>query len=123
MLTVCVCSGGYPALARHVSLLSPRLLNGRYELASLSACTILTPIMASRLMLSLKKAAVEPRGPWSQATTPDFGRRGSPGDGTFCLVPPTLGGSYEHPEIPKNKEDIKLESMPRLPQSLKPSYG
>lgn len=119
-LIVCVCSGGYSALARDVSFLSPRHLSDWCKLTSLRACTILTPIMASRLMLSLRKVAIKPRGPWSHTATSYSGRRGVPEGGTLYLVPPTLIGSHENLETPQNEENIELEHTPQLPQLLKP---
>jgi len=81
-------------------------------------------MMASRLILSLRRVAVKPRGPWYHTTTSYPGRRGSPEDGTLPFdVPPTLSRPHKHPETPENEEDIELESTPRSHQLLEPSHS
>ncbi|KAF9652176.1 hypothetical protein BDM02DRAFT_3109597, partial [Thelephora ganbajun] len=83
------------------------------------ANTILVPVMASRIMLSLKKAAVEPRGTWSLTTMGDSGRGMPPEDETLHFasrVPGRSGQVLETPTLP-NEVYIELESAPRRPQN------
>lgn len=93
-----------------------RLLSDRYQLAFHRVNTIFVPIMVSRLMLSLKKAAVGSAATWSLATLTDFGRGTSLGTIHFASRAP--GGSREALETPTlpNGGDIELEPMPRLPR-------
>ena len=74
------------------------------------------PIMASRLMLSLKKVATEQMGLWSLSTMGDL-RRGRPDRGTIQFASP-FGESYETSETlpPSNEEEIELDSVPKLPR-------
>jgi len=67
--------------------------------------------MATRLMLSLKRAADAPTDAWSLSTMGDFGR-GRPTDGSLHFA------SHQIPEafVASNGENIELESMPELPQ-------
>ena len=79
---------------------------------------MLLPTMASRLMLSLKKAASEPPELWSISTMGDFGRGGSIGDGTLQFGSRTFDASHEISGIvpPPDEEGIELDSVPRLSQ-------
>lgn len=73
---------------------------------------MLTPIMASRLMLSLKKASVQPTGPWSMSAiaagaskageTFDFSS-GTPGVGRRA------SGALSRPT--SDEGDLELDSM------------
>ena len=68
--------------------------------------------MASRLMLSLKKA-IQPKDPWSLQimTTTNQGR--PTGDGTINFaprVPRGLDGILRAPVVP-NEEDMELDSV------------
>ncbi|KAF9643257.1 hypothetical protein BDM02DRAFT_1545403 [Thelephora ganbajun] len=80
------------------------------------AQTTLLPIMASRLMLSLKKVATEPKGSWSLSTMTNPGWRVS---SDLRFVSQTFGMPHETPETPAspNEEDVELESMARLPRN------
>ena len=71
------------------------------------------PLMASRLMLSLKKAAAEPTGAWSVATMTTFSMEWSPKDGTPDFASQTFGGSREI-SAPPNEGGMELESGPGL---------
>ena len=76
---------------------------------------MLTPIMASRLMLSLKKTSVEPRGPWSlqsvsslSATWEDESTRlpsRATDESLQVKVPDILNRSTD-------ERDIELETLP-----------
>ena len=69
--------------------------------------------MASRLMLSLKKAAIGPAMPWSLATMTNFGRGMSQEVRTVRFAPRTLSRSRETSETPNlpNEGDIELVSI------------
>lgn len=73
--------------------------------------------MATRLMLSLKRAADAPTDAWSLSTMGDFGR-GRPTDGSLHFASQTFDASHQIPEafVASNGENIELESMPELPQ-------
>jgi hypothetical protein len=71
------------------------------------------PLMASRLMLSLKKAAAEPRGAWSVATMTTFGPGKPLGGGTLAFASQTLSESCES-SAPPNEENMELEFVPGL---------
>ena len=66
--------------------------------------TIFVPVMASRLMLSLKKAAVEPKGVWSLETMNTMSQGELTEDGT---IRPTLRASSGLHEI--SEEGIELD--------------
>ena len=72
-------------------------------------------MMASRLMLSLKKAAVEPFGEWSLSTL--TGREGTTtGLVTIQFASRPLNASREAPEptaVPPNEGEMELEFIPR----------
>jgi len=71
------------------------------------AGTVLVPIMASRMMLSLKKAAVDPNGMWSLSTMSDHDQAG---DGTVHFasrVPSGLGQTSGSSMLP-NEEGVEL---------------
>jgi len=78
--------------------------------------TVFVPMMASRLMLSLKKAAIEPNVPWSLKTMSDSGRRTTLE--TIHFASWALDGSHEISGIPTlpSGRDIELESISRLPR-------
>ena len=78
--------------------------------------TILVPIMASRLMLSLKKATTGPDMSWSLRTMSETG--GAAAFGTIHFASCTIGGPHEVSEAPTppNAGDIELESIPRVPR-------
>jgi len=73
--------------------------------------------MATRLMLSLKKAAAEPKGLWSLETMATMGWGRSTEDGTADPAPRVPGGSREISLTPAapNEEDIELDAVHRLP--------
>ena len=75
--------------------------------------------MASRLMLSLKKAAAESTGPRFTTTmiSPSEGR--VPENGTLLFASQALDGPHETPETPTllNEEDIELEFTPGFPRN------
>ena len=73
---------------------------------------IFIPVMASRLMLSLKKAAVKPTEAWSLETMTTMSQGGLTGDGTIHSVSRAPSGLREIPE-----EDIELDAAPRLHRS------
>jgi len=72
--------------------------------------------MASRLMISLKKAVDKGVGPWS-LTTMDCRRGGSSEDETLDFVPWGFDTSHEisGAVAPPNEEVIELDSVPRSP--------
>ena len=79
---------------------------------------ILTPVMASRLMLSLKKATVQLNKPWSLDTmaTIDLGM---PAEGGVNYPAQRMHeGSHQiQPALAApNEEDIELDAVPPLPQ-------
>lgn len=118
MLTQCVCSGEHSAHARGVgflfSLASKQPLNDRYKLGTYRVNTVFVPVMASRLMLSLKKAAAKPTVPWSLTTMTNSGKGKTPEIGTIRFASWTLSGSQEISGTlsPSNEGDVELESMP-----------
>ncbi|KAF9783518.1 hypothetical protein BJ322DRAFT_1110412 [Thelephora terrestris] len=74
---------------------------------------VFVPIMASRLMLSLKKAANEPHGPWSVETMTDSGRATRRME-TIRFASRAFDESHRTSETlsSPNGEDIELESAP-----------
>lgn len=70
------------------------------------------PVMTSRLMLSLKKAATEPTGLWSLETMGDH-RRGS-----IQFASHVFDVSHETSESfpPPDEEGIELDFMPQIPR-------
>lgn len=75
---------------------------------------MVVPIMASRLMLSLKKAAAEPAEPWSLATMSDLNSGGPPRSGTLRFAPRTHDASEKTSETPSALEEaIELETIPQ----------
>lgn len=82
--------------------------------SSCRANIVFVPVMASRLMLSLKKAAVEPTRPWSIETMSDSGRATH-----INFASRVLGASHETLEtLPfPNEEGVELDSMPRAPRN------
>lgn len=74
---------------------------------------VFVPVMASRLMLSLKKAAVEPAGQWSLQTMTDHGRRATMHAETVRFASRAFGVSQEI----SNGGDIELEPLPRSSRS------
>ncbi|KAF9648022.1 hypothetical protein BDM02DRAFT_2449903 [Thelephora ganbajun] len=79
------------------------------------AAMVIIPIMVSRLMLSLKRAAIEPTLPWSLATMTlsSHGTGTRPGVGTLHFVSRTFDVSHGIPRTltPPDEEDVELESM------------
>ncbi|KAF9643583.1 hypothetical protein BDM02DRAFT_3123236 [Thelephora ganbajun] len=88
-------------------------------LVPIVAHAMFLPIMASRLMLSLKKAATEPNELWSFSTMANFDTERSPEDGTIRFVSRTFDVPFEISDTTTspNGEDIELESIPRLPRN------
>ena len=78
-----------------------------------SACTALIPIMTSRLMLSLKEAAVEPTEPWSLSTMSDF-NTGRDGVNFASRRVSGLGETVETSTLP-NEEDMEFKSTHTWP--------
>lgn len=73
---------------------------------------MLLPIIASRLMLSVKRAAVEPTGLWSLSTMAGS-RRGEPAeDGTLQFASQIFGAPPEAVTSP-SEGDIELDSLPK----------
>ena len=76
------------------------------------AGTILVPVMASRIMLSLKKASVQPKMPWclETLTTVSYGRSEAE-DGTVRFAP--QGGLREASQnsVSPNEEDMELDAV------------
>ena len=75
------------------------------------------PLMASRLMLSLKKAAVQLNKPWSLETMTNISQ-GRPTEGrTSYSAQWVHGGSREISRTPAvlNDEDIEFNAVSRLP--------
>ena len=62
---------------------------------------MLTPILASRLMLSLKKASVEPMGPWSLQSVSSY----------------TVQGGNENACLPSRRADVSLQILETMNQS------
>jgi len=82
-----------------------------------SANTIFVPAMASRLMLSLKKATVQPNKPWSLDTMTTVNQGTSTDGRTGYSAQRVRGGLDETsptPAVP-NEEDIELGAVLRLP--------
>ena len=73
---------------------------------------IFVPIMATHLMLSLKKAAAEPTGPWSIATMTDVST-GRPPDEAPRFTSRIFGASRET-STPPNEGDVELDSLPSV---------
>ena len=71
------------------------------------------PMMACRLMLSLKKAATEPRGLWSLSND-----RERAANETIEFVPPTFEMSCENSDTlaQPSEEDIELGVVPDSPR-------
>lgn len=80
------------------------------------ANTIFVPVMASRLMLSLKRAAAEPQVVWSLGvmTNPSWGRTEE--EATVRFAPRVPEGRHELSffSAGRGEEDVELELTPRL---------
>jgi len=74
--------------------------------------------MATRLMLSLKKAAAEPMGPWSLATIQGTGGGAGPQDGTIRFASHVPSESHQVLEVTGLPDDgaVELESMSKEPR-------
>ena len=74
--------------------------------------------MASRLMLSLKKAAAEPMGPWSLATIQSTNIGAGPQDGTLHFASQVPNESHQVVEVTGLPDDgaVELESMSKEPR-------
>ncbi|KAF9646677.1 hypothetical protein BDM02DRAFT_3188645 [Thelephora ganbajun] len=81
------------------------------------AITIFGPVMVSRLMLSLKKAAVDPKAQWSLETMSNLSRRKSTRDGTVRFAPSAPDRPHEISVTwdPPDEEDIEFDVMLRFP--------
>jgi len=130
VLTACTLPARNSALTRGVSSLSPRRrsdLHVTYIDIELRcrANTILIPVMASRLMLSLKKATAQPKILQSLDTMTSIGRGRSAGDETTNFAPRVLIGLHETSRAPvaPSGGDMELGAMPRSPPSLDSHYG
>ena len=130
VLTACTLLARNSALTGDVSLFSPRRrsdLHVTYIDINLRcrANTILVPVMASRLMLSLKKATVQPKILWSLDTMTSMGRGRSAGGRTIIFAPRVPRGLHEASRAPvaPNEGDMELGAMPRSPPSLDSHYG
>jgi len=90
-----------------------------YQRASHRVNSILIPAMASRLMLSLKKAAVEPAGPWSLSTMSEpvgvTARERRTTRFTLRMPYGSYGASVT--STLSDTVDIELEYTPRLPRN------
>jgi len=78
-----------------------------------AANTVIIPVMASRLMLSLKKATTKPKILWSLDTMASVNRRGSTGNGTINFAPRVPRGSHKISLAPvaPNEEDMELGTV------------
>ena len=76
---------------------------------------MLLPIMASRLMLSLREAATEQTDLWSFGSTADFGRGRLSESATLHFASGTIDVSREISDAlaPPNEGDIELDSVPQ----------
>ena len=81
--------------------------------------------MASRLMLSLKKATVQPKILWSLDTMTSIGQGSSARDGTITFAPTVFRGLHETSQAPAapNEGDIELGAMLQLPPSRDSHHG
>jgi hypothetical protein len=81
--------------------------------------------MASRLMLSLKKASVQPKIPWSLDTMTSVSPRRSAGGEVIIFASRMTRGSHGIPRslAAPNEEDMVLGGVPRLPLNHDPNYG
>ena len=101
-----------------VSGLWPWYQNGSqvidHDLLCNRAATMFVPIMASRLMLSLKKASVEPTGSWSLETMSNLGGGGSQRGQTLHFAS-RISMPYQVSETldrsVMEEEDIELNSV------------
>ena len=75
---------------------------------------LLVPTMASRLMLSLKKASVEPKGMWSLETMTNQSAGRVAGGGTVRFASWVPGGSCETSphSVALDEEGIELDAKP-----------
>ena len=120
VLIVCIFSGislGTPWAVRFSSTLG-RPSGDRSHVSFPRASTVLIPLMASRLMLSLKKAATEQMGIISLAPTTNPRLSGTIRTLRFASRTPS-----EFPEVPRTpvppgfaEEDVELGSVPRTLQ-------
>jgi hypothetical protein len=82
-----------------------------------SANTVLIPLMASRLMLSLKKASMESVRAWSLSTM-SSGRQALSADRTIRFASQVPGGSHNVVATSAStnfvEEGVELESVPQL---------
>lgn len=74
------------------------------------------PVMTSRLMFSLRKAAVKRTGPPTPSAMGYSDRERLPGDGTLRFVPERTDVSHGASETltSPNGEVMELDSVPRL---------
>lgn len=75
---------------------------------------LLIPIMASRLMISLKKATAQAKIPWSLDTMTTISLGRSTEDGVVNSTPRVPGGLHEISltSAAQNEEDMELGAMP-----------
>lgn len=105
--------GGDSAHARSVSF--PMSTADRSQSGFRRVNTVFVPMMASRLMLSLKKAAMEPFGQWSLSSMTDRDRGGADLV-TIQFASRMINVSREVPEpttVPPNGGEMELEFIPR----------
>jgi len=76
------------------------------------------PVMTSRLMFSLRKAAVKRAGPPAPSAMGHSGRVRLPEDGTLRFVPerPDVSHGASETLVSQNGEVMELDSVPRLPR-------
>jgi len=76
------------------------------------------PVMTSRLMFSLRKAAVKRAGPPAPSAMGHSDRERLPGDGTFRFVPERTDVSHGASESLASPigEVMELDPVPRLPR-------
>lgn len=90
------------------------------------ASTILVPLMASHLMLSLKKASLEQTGAWSLSTMTNLSR-GLPTDVTIRFASQVPGGTCDVPGTlalrTSVEEGIELEPISRSSQVGFPPFN
>jgi len=130
VLTACTLPARNSAHTGDVSSPSPRRRSDLHETCIdinlwCRANTVLIPVMASRLMLSLKKATVQPKILWSLDTMTSTGRGRSAGDGPITFAPTIFRRLHETSRAPvaPNEGDMELGAMSQLPPNRDSKHG
>ena len=86
---------------------------------------IFVPVMASRLMLSLKKAIDQPNVPWSLEvmTTINWGESARDETIDFASRVPRGLGEISRASAESSEEDMELGALPRLPRNRDSKHG